>query len=456
MKRRALFSSLTTRVSVGLVTIVIVVIGIVIAYRANSGIPLTPAYHLNIQVPDANALTVSADVRIGGARVGEVHSLKAKRLADGSSVALLNLRLNSGLPALARDSTVILRPRSVLGAMYVDITRGKSKDVFRSGDTMPLSAAKPTPVELDQVIDMFDAPTRAASQTDLEGLGDGLAGRGPAINEALAQLPTLLRDIPAPLNNLSSPATQLDSFIANANRTAGLLAPAAQAGGPLFVGLDRTFTALASVTGSIQQSIAAAPATLSEASSDFPVIRPFLLNTQELMADFRPGIHALRGAAPDLAAAVGVGVGAFRQTPTLAKRLNPVFTTIGEFGEDPRVPLGFKRLGELASALEPTLNYLAPAQVKCNYITTFFGNAASLLSAGNSIGTWQSFILIAAPEGPNSESGPSAAPANGPTLTNHLHTNPYPYTAAPGQPAVCEGGSETYVPGKTVIGHAPR
>ena len=38
---------------------------------------------------------------------------------------------------------------------------------------------------------------------------------------------------------------------------------------------------------------------------------------------------------------------------------------------------------------------------------------------------------------------------------NYLHTNPYPNTAAPGQPHECEAGNEDYLVGKQVIGNVP-
>ena len=38
---------------------------------------------------------------------------------------------------------------------------------------------------------------------------------------------------------------------------------------------------------------------------------------------------------------------------------------------------------------------------------------------------------------------------------NHVHANPYPNVAGPGQPQVCEAGNETYEPGKAVIGNLP-
>ena len=56
-----------------------------------------------------------------------------------------------------------------------------------------------------------------------------------------------------------------------------------------------------------------------------------------------------------------------------------------------------------------------------------------------------------------SEGGPTAVPSNGPPpppgstpsqisllQDSFLHSNPYPNTAAPGQPAECEAGNEGY------------
>ena len=88
-------------------------------------------------------------------------------------------------------------------------------------------------------------------------------------------------------------------------------------------------------------------------------------------------------------------------------------------------------------------------------MTLWFRNISSLLSEGDRNGTWQRFIIVTTPQGPNNEGGPSSAPANGPTEANHLHTNPYPNTAAPGQPRECEAGNEQYLRGRTVTSQRP-
>jgi hypothetical protein len=120
--------------------------------------------------------------------------------------------------------------------------------------------------------------------------------------------------------------------------------------------------------------------------------------------------------------------------------------------------LGVQDLTNTAQLLNPTVAFLTPAQTICNYATVWFRNVASLLSEGDKNGTGQRFIVVAAPNGPNNEGGPSSAPANGGVpgaQDNYLHSNPYPNTASPGQTKECEAANETYDIGKQTIGNDP-
>jgi hypothetical protein len=141
------------------------------------------------------------------------------------------------------------------------------------------------------------------------------------------------------------------------------------------------------------------------------------------------------------------------KTPPMNRDLANVFDALADFSADRQVRLGIDQLTRLSSSLRPTLRFLAPVQTTCNYVTLFFRNAASVLSDGDANGTWQRFVIIPTPEGRNNEGGPSSAPADGPSEENHLHTNPYPNTAAPGQTQECEAGNERYLTGQTVIGN---
>jgi ABC-type transporter Mla subunit MlaD len=441
---------------IGAATVLVVIVAVFLSYNANQGLPFVPTYTVKASVPNAANLVVGNEVRIGGARVGAVSGIDAVRRKDGTSYAVLNLKLQRAAGPLPVDSTVLVRPRSALGLKYVEITRGTSRRGFADGATMPLAAARPTPVEFDEFINMFDEPTRNASQQNLMGFGDAFAGRGPSLNEAIGALRPLLRDLVPVARNLSDPDTGLRRFVSSLSETARIVAPVAEEQAELFVNIDTTFRALRVVARPfIQESISEGPATLDATIRELPLQRPFLANTEGLFRELQPGVRAFSQAAPDLADALVAGTRALPETPPFNRQVADLLLTLQDFAEDPLVPAGIKRLTELASSLNPTLQFLAPAQIQCNYVTLWFRNVSSLLSVGDRNGTWQRFIIIATPQGPNNEGTPSSAPANGPSADNHLHSNPYPNTASPGQPKECEAGNEPYKAGRTVIGNPP-
>jgi ABC-type transporter Mla subunit MlaD len=443
-------------VLIGAATTLVVLVAVFLAYNANRGLPFVPTYQLRAELPSAANLVVGNDVTIGGSRVGFVDDISAARREDGSSVAVVDLTLERDVAPLPRDSTLIVRPRSALGLKYVEITRGRAQDGFDDGDTIPLASATPAPVEFDEVLNMFDEDTRAAAAANTTGFGDAFAGRGESINTAIGAFRPLLRDIVPVARNLAAPETALARFFRELGDAAAIVAPAAETQAQLFVNLDTTFRALREVARPyIQDSISGGPPALDSAIRSFPIQRPFLRNSEALFRELQPGARALRASAPTLADAFDVGSRVLPRTPPLNRRLASLLDELQRFAEDPMVPRGLQATTTALDTLDPTLQYVAPAQLQCNYVSLWFRNVASLLSQGDRNGTWQRFIIIATPQGPNSEGGPSSAPANGPTVDNRLHTNPYPNTAAPGQPKECESANEPYLRGRTVIGNVP-
>ncbi len=439
-------------VLIGAATILVVLVAVFLAYNANQGLPFVPTYQLRAEVPSAANLVVGNDVSIGGSRVGFVDGIEAQRQDDGSTIAVLALTLERDVAPLPRDSTLIVRPRSALGLKFVEITRGTDSEGFDEGATIPLEAATPAPVEFDEVLSMFDEATRDAAAANTRGFGDAFAGRGESINTAIGAFRPLLRDVVPVAQNLSSPETNLRRFFGELGEAAAIVAPAAEAQAELFVNLDTTFAALREVARPyIQESITEGVPALETGIRTLPVQRPFLRNTEALFRELRPGAAALRTSAPTIADALEVGTRVLPRTPPFNRRLASLLDELQTFAEDPQVPIGLDATTATLQSLEPTLAFITPAQTVCNYLTLFFRNVSSLLSVGDRNGTWQRFIIVATPQGPNNEGGPSSAPANGPTEDNHLHTNPYPNTAAPGQPRECEAGNEPFLRGRTVL-----
>jgi virulence factor Mce-like protein len=449
---------------VGAVTVLCTVVAVFLAYNANAGLPFTPVYELDAVVPNASGLIRGNEVRIGGSRVGLLGSIDPVARADGSVGARLHLRLIRSVKPLPADSRLLIRPRSPLGLKYIEITRGRSSTGLQQGDAIPLARKAPTPVEVDDFFGIFDPPTRVAARTNLDELGTGLAGRGSGLNSALGQLDPVVARLQPVMQNLLKPSTRLSSLFPALERAAREVSPVATTQAALITALDRTFTGLAGVTGPIQESIALGPAALDTATRELPASQPFLRDTAELFRRLRPGFGSLARASRSLAPAFAKAPPALRGVPGLSSRLGTTFTALDNLAGDARVEPGLNRLTRTATILRDPIAFVAPAQTTCNYLSLFFRNTQSIFSEGDSIGTFLRFGILGLPQNPNSEAGPSSAPANGPATDrvkqplsedSFLHSNPYPNTAAPGQPAECEAGNEVYKPGRQTIGNDP-
>jgi ABC-type transporter Mla subunit MlaD len=458
-------------VIVGAVTVLVVIVAVFLAYNANNGLPFVSTYNLKARVPNANALVKGNEVRIGGARVGVVKSVVPVQVGGGAVAAELSLSLDKNVEPLPVNSTMIIRPKSPLGLKYLQILPGDSSKGFAAGETIPISAAHPEPVDIDQFFDMFDEKTRTAIQRNLAGFGNALAGRGPQLNGFFAVLRLAVESGQPALANLVAPSTNFGGFWRALEDLSATVAPVAEEQASMFAGLDRTFAAFAAVSRPfIQETISKGPETLDSVTADLPELRPFLHDSERFFAALKPGANALAETSPTIAAALRAGVPALNASPTLNAQLPPTADALLAFQNAPGVFNGLDLLIDTNNLLQPAIKFIGPAQTTCNYLTIAFRNLASASSEGSPLGNWINAIAFQAPSGPNSEGRPASAPANGPAETpeeqkflitgegkaNHLHSNPYPNTDAPGQPRECEAGNEHYKIGVTEIGNTPR
>ncbi len=469
MRRGGVGAIASSPTMVGAVTTLIVILAVFLAYNANNGLPFVPSYRISVQVPNAETLVPGNDVRIGGVRVGFVEDVVPVAHSNGRVTAKADLKLDKNVDPIPRGSTVVVRAKSALGLKYLEINRSDNPNGYPEGSELPLSAANPHPVEYDQVLSTFNGPTRVAIRRNLVEFGAVLAGRGPQINAALGQLRPLLRRLEPVARNLASKNTGLARFFRAAGAAAAEVAPVAETQAHMFVVLDTTFGALASVARPfIQETISETPPTLDTLTRTSPRISTFLRHNAALFADLRPGVRALKQTAPEIASALETGARVLPGAPSLNAQLAPTAQSLERFATNPDVQSGISRSTQTVNYLSPTLHFVAPAQSVCNYATLLFRNAEDLFSIGDGIGTGQRFLVMSSPGGlPNNETSPSSAPPNkagaetipGQELNagaNFLHSNPYPNTASPGQhPRECEAGNEDYIAGQKVIGNAP-
>src|SRR2546428_1743577 len=125
MRGRGTASIVASPVLVGAVTTLIVIVSVFLAYNANNGLPFVPTYNLRAQLPGGANLVPGNEVRIGGFRVGIVDKIGAgTEVFNGQprSIAVVRMKIDKTAQPLARDTTVLVRPRPALGLKYIQLT----------------------------------------------------------------------------------------------------------------------------------------------------------------------------------------------------------------------------------------------------------------------------------------------------------------------------------------------
>jgi phospholipid/cholesterol/gamma-HCH transport system substrate-binding protein len=455
----------TSPVLIGAVTVLVAIVAVFLAYNANNGLPFVPRYVLHVNMADASELTSGAEVHMaGGALVGHVDSIDPTRDASGRPIAVLNLALDKSIEPLPVNSTWRIRLKAAIGLKYLELTPGSSSRTLPNGATVPISQTSAA-VDLDQVLGMYTPPTRLGIRLATAGYAEGLTGRGSDLNDAIHAFVPLVTDLGPVARNLASRRTDLAGFWHGLESFASAVAPVAQTQADLYVNLDTTFRALASVAYPfLQEWISQTPPTEATVIAQSPTIRPFVTATTKLFATLRPGFATLPQTAPVLAQAFAAGTRNLPATYTGPDSLNALLTSLALYLEgytkNPPVLPGLQRLTLTASSLISPLQFLTPVQTTCNYVTLFLRNTGSLLSDPVATGTRLRFNLVAIDDVLGGEAVPSQKPylipntdptnAHGP-----LHVDPYPNTASPGQTRECSAGNEPYSAAQAAIGNPP-
>jgi virulence factor Mce-like protein len=442
---------------IGALTVLVAVVAVTLAYNATNGLPFVPTYALHVQAANASELTHGTDVNMGGARVGVVSSVTPSRAANGRPVALLNLHLYENIKPLPVDSRFDIRLKGAIGLKYLQITLGHSRRGYPNGATVPMRQTS-SEVDFDQVLSMFNPPTRRGVTGSTIGFSEALAGRGNDLNQAIGAFVPLVTDLGPVARNLSSRSTDLAGFFRGLESYTAALVPVASTQAALFTNLNTTFRALAAVAvPSLQNTISQTPPTFDATIANVPVIRPFLRDTASLLHQLRPGFATLSQSAPVLADTFAIGTRTLPATVELDGRTVSLAEALKNYSQNTVAQGGIDRLTLTLGHLRQPLQFLAPVQSSCNYVTLFLRNISSLLSEHVSQGTFLRFVPIAIDDVTGAESLPSQHLYTGKATggSGPVHSNPYPNTDSPGQPAECAAGNETYTAARAVIGNPP-
>src|SRR5436190_1874761 len=461
-------SVIASPVLVGAVTVLIVIVGVYLAYNANKGLPFVPTYDLKAEIPNGQKLIEGNEIRLGGFRVGVVNKMQPEvKRVNGKveTVALVEMKLDKTAEPLPVDTRIAVRPRSALGLKYVDIVPGKSKQTFRQGDTIPLRNSKPTAIEYEDVFSTFDAKTRNNSRTALKGFGDAFAGRGSSINQAIEAFNPFFRHLTPVMRNLSDPNTELKNFFKNIGQASAEVAPVAKVQANLFGKMARTFDAFSACAKCLQQTIEKTPPTLHVGADSFAAQRPFLTEFTKLSQDLKPTVATLHTHLHTINAALETGIPVLKRTPIMNDATAKVFKALDDLANNPTTLLALQDLHLTFAVLRPFMEFTAPFETVCNNGTAFFTGLADHLAEDVTGGTSEVVLVRTgtSDQGHSFNQNESERPADVPSNWNPQNTvdgqgNHYQifHSALDGQAvdaqghADCEAGQTGYPDGPLV------
>ncbi len=408
-------------VLIGAVTVLIVLLGVFLAYSANQGLPFVPTRELKVDIADGSQLTVGNDVREGGYRVGFVSDLQPVQLPGGATVAQLTLKLIPVYGRLPEGSHVEIRARSVLGLKYVDLIKGEGTQLIPDGGTLPIEQTT-VPVQFDQIFDTFDPKTRRAIKRDFVEFGDTLAGRGEALSATVASLPALLRYLTPVARYLSAPATRLTGFIDAIDRFTKTVAPVAGTAARMFSDAATTFAAITQDPAAYQATLEKSPDTVAVSTDSLHSQLPLLEDLTTFGTRITPATVALAGALPHINPALEAGIKTLRRTPPLNRELRQVMNQLKALALAPGTDLAVNALTSTVKTLNPMIRYLGPFVTVCNDWNYWWTNLADHVSELTNFGTAQRVLfMLGNPAQPDNVSVLGAtSPASGGGTTSLL------------------------------------
>ncbi|MEA2192973.1 MAG: phospholipid/cholesterol/gamma-HCH transport system substrate-binding protein [Solirubrobacteraceae bacterium] len=441
MRGRRPSSIASQPVFIGALAVLLVFAAVLLAYRANRGLPFVPVTQLEVDVPNAARLVVGNEVREGGFRIGQV--TKIAPVPGNRSGAQLTLSLDNSAAPVPADSTVKIRPRSALGLKYVELVRGRSERELPDGATITADASAVGP-ELDDFFSTFDEPTRKNVERNLDYLGTGVAGRGDELNRTLEALPELLGDLPPVMRVLSDPDTKLARLVHEAGDTVRVIAPLSKQFARGFSGMADTFEGASRDPQALKDTIALSPATLDEGIRSLPDTRPFLSRLAGLSDEVQGTARELRASLPAVNRALAAGTPVLRRTPKFTGRLQGTLRALRDLAKSPTTDQSIAGLSSTMKALNPLLRYLGPHVTVCNYFTYMWTFLADHLSDEDATGTVERIQTKLAPLAQANSLGTIGAAKPSSTVAAALHQSDYGRAVDENGNADCEAGQRGY------------
>jgi phospholipid/cholesterol/gamma-HCH transport system substrate-binding protein len=269
--------------AIGAVVVAIVVIAVLLFTGGDN------PYTLKAKFINASQLVKGNNVQIGGTRAGTVDSIALDK--DGQAV--VTMTVNDEFKPLKKGTQATIRQASQSGIAnrYVDLSMPSgdtaSQKPLEDGDTIQITHTT-TAVDLDQLFNTLDPPTRVALQDFFKNSAKQFAGKEEEQRLAFHYLNPALSTSSRLFNELNRDQPLLERFLVDSSNLVTDVAEKRDDLTDLVTNLNNTFTALGNQKAALAESIQRLPGFMRQANTTFVDLRAALDDVDPLVDASKP------------------------------------------------------------------------------------------------------------------------------------------------------------------------
>jgi virulence factor Mce-like protein len=254
---------------------------------------------------------------------------------------------------------------------YIELTPSADGPSLPNGSHLP-PANSLTPVELSQLFDTFDRPTRANLGKLIDETSHTFGPNGGALAAGLRAGAPALRETAQAVSRLSADPAAMRVLVSSAATTAQAIARRTPALRRLVRDYGATVTTIAAQSGDVRRTLAAMPSTLATLQTATTRLTPVLRRTQSLVTSLGPGARALRAIAPLVTTAT-------HAVTEVAPKLDSALASVQKGG--PAITKLLRQATPLARSLPATLDRTTPILACLRAFTPEIGSLGVLWSS---------------------------------------------------------------------------
>jgi phospholipid/cholesterol/gamma-HCH transport system substrate-binding protein len=271
--------------------VVAAAIAVYILSQQDFRFPLVEASPKHIEIELANAQAVQPGqgqtVRVAGVEVGRIGDVKVE---DG--VAVVRADIEPEYKSLiTQDATALLRPKTALKDMFVEVDPGHGK-VVPDGGRIQVANSLPD-INPDEIYSALDADTRPYLKLLVAGAGKGLKNRGGDLREVFRRFEPIHRDLARVTRATAERRHELKHLIHDYGLLMTELGSHPQDLRRLVTASRSVFDALANEDTEISESVARLPGSLRASERALADVRAFAPVLRSSLESLRPAVREL-------------------------------------------------------------------------------------------------------------------------------------------------------------------